>query len=37
MVKKKKVPDKYNCIKVPFDKIIKNTDTIDKIFEPKHG
>ena len=33
MVKKKKVPDKYNCIKVPFDKIIKNTDTIDKIFE----
>lgn len=33
MIKKKKVPDKYNCIKVPFDKIIKNTDTIDKIFD----
>ena len=33
MIKKKKVPDKYNCIKVPFDKIIKNTDTINKIFD----
>ena len=33
MVKKKKPPDKYNCIKVPFDKIIKDSDTKDKIFD----
>ena len=33
MVKKKKLPDKYNCIKVPLDKIIKDTDTVDKIFD----
>ena len=33
MVKKKKPPDKYNCIKVPFDKIIKDNDTKDKIFD----
>jgi hypothetical protein len=30
MVKKKKPPDKYNCIKVPFNKIIRDNDT--KIF-----
>jgi len=33
MVKKKIPPDKYNCIKVPFDKIIKDSDTKDKIFD----
>lgn len=33
MVKKKKPPDKYNCIKVPFNKIIKDSDTKDKIFD----
>ena len=33
MVKKKKPPDKYNCIKVPFNKIIRDNDTKDKIFD----
>ena len=30
---KKKLHDKYNCIKVPFDKIIRDNDTKDKIFD----
>ena len=40
MVKKKKCkitfkkpPDKYNCIKIPFSKIIKNDGTKQKIFD----
>lgn len=30
---KKKLHDKYNCIQVPFDKIIRDNDTKDKIFD----
>ena len=29
----KKPPDKYNCIKVSFDKIIKDNNTKNKIFD----
>ena len=29
----KKPPDKYRCIKVPFNKIIKNNETKYEIFD----
>ena len=33
MIKKNQQQGKYYCIKVPFDKIIRDNDTKDKIFD----